>query len=256
MSVTSTDNQAIENQESDGKPMGETDWHIDWTLRLRDMLKYRYRDQRVYIGSDLLLYYHEGVPRDFVVPDGFVVLDCDPKNRRVFKTWVEKRVPNVVFEFTSVSTRRSDEFFKPRTYAEIGVAEYFIFDPHSEYLLPALQGFRLTDECSYVRVESNTRGQLESRQLGLTLELDSGELVIRDAVSGQILPTQADAALQREQLATQREQVAVQREQAMKQREELARREANELAARNANLELELKRLRAELDRRGTSSES
>jgi hypothetical protein len=77
MSVTSTDNQAIDYPESDGKPMGETDWHIDWTLRLRDMLKYRYRDQRVYVGSDLLLYYHEGVPRDFVVPDGFVVLDCD-----------------------------------------------------------------------------------------------------------------------------------------------------------------------------------
>jgi hypothetical protein len=81
------------------------------------------------------------------------------------------------------------------------------------------------------------------------LELDGGELVIRDAVTGQILPTQADAALQREQAAAQSEQ-------AMKQREELARREANELAAKNASLELELERLRAELDRRGTSSES
>lgn len=129
------------------------------------------------------------------------------------------------------------------------MAEYFIFDPHSEYLSPALQGFQLTDDCSYVRVEPNTRGQLESRQLGLTLELDGGELVIRDAVTGQILPTQADAALQREQAAAQSEQ-------AMKQREELARREANELAAKNASLELELERLRAELDRRGTSSES
>ena len=136
------------------------------------------------------------------------------------------------------------------------MAEYFIFDPHSEYLSPALQGFQLTDDCSYVRVEPNTRGQLESRQLGLTLELDGGELVIRDAVTGQILPTQADAALQREQVAVQREQAAAQSEQAMKQREELARREANELAAKNASLELELERLRAELDRRGTSSES
>jgi Uma2 family endonuclease len=244
MGVTSTDDQAIDYPESDGKPMGETDWHIDWTLRLRDMLKYRYRDQRVYVGSDLLLYYHEGVPRDFVVPDGFVVLDCDPQRRRVFKTWEEKRVPNVVFEFTSASTRRSDEFFKPRTYAEIGVAEYFIFDPHSEYLSPALQGFRLTDECSYIRIEPDKSGRLESRELGLTLELDSSDLVIRDAASGQMLPTQADAALQREQ-------VAKQREQAMNQREELARREANELAAKNANLELELKRLRDELDRRG-----
>ncbi len=194
------------------------------------MLKYRYRGQRVYVGSDLLLYYHEGVPRDFVVPDGFVVLDCDPQRRRIFKTWAENRVPNVVFEFTSASTRRSDEFFKPRTYAEIGVPEYFIFDPHSEYLSPALQGFRLTEERSYVRIEPDSGGRLESRELGLTLELDNGELVIRDAGSGQILPTQADAALLRE---------------------ESARREANELAAKNESLELELKRLRDELHRRG-----
>ncbi len=255
MRVTSPENQAIDYPESDGNPMGETDWHIDWTLRLRDMLKYRYRDQRVYVGSDLLLYYHEGVPRDFVVPDGFVVLDCDPQRRRVFKTWEEKRVPNVIFEFTSASTRRSDEFFKPRTYAEIGVPEYFIFDPHSEYLSPSLQGFRLTDECRYDRIESDSRGRLESRELGLTLELDNGELVIRDAASGLLLPTQADAALQREQAAKQREQIAKEREQrakeseeAMKQREELARREAIELAAKNASLELELRRLREELD--------
>jgi len=237
MSVTSPDNQAIDYPESDGKPMGETDWHIDWTLRLRDMLKYRYRDQRVYVGSDLLVYYHEGVPRDFVVPDGFVVLDCDPQRRRIFKTWEEKRVPNVVFEFTSASTRRSDEFFKPRTYAEIGVAEYFIFDPHREYLSPALQGFRLTDEHTYARIEPDTRGRLECRELGITLELDNGELVIRDAASGQLLPTRADAALHREESAMQRE--------------ETARREANELAAKNASLELELRRLREELERRG-----
>jgi Uma2 family endonuclease len=243
MGVTSPENQAIDYPESDGKPMGETDWHIDWILRLRDMLKYRYRDQRVYVGSDLLLYYHEGVPRDFVVPDGFVVLDCDPQRRRIFKTWEEKRVPNVVFEFTSASTRRSDEFFKPRTYAEIGVSEYFIFDPHREYLSPALQGFRLTDECTYIRIEPDTGGRLECRELGLTLELDNGELVIRDAASGQILPTQADAALQREESAKQREESA-------KQREEAVRREATELAAKNASLELELRRLREELERR------
>jgi Uma2 family endonuclease len=229
MGVTSTNNQTIDYPESDGKPMGETDWHIDWTLRLRDMLKYRYRDQRVYVGSDLLLYYHEGVPRDFVVPDGFVVLDCDPQRRRVFKTWEEKRVPNVVFEFTSASTRRSDEFFKPRTYAEIGVAEYFIFDPHAEYLTPALQGFRLTEESNYARIEADTSGRLDCRELGLTLELDGSELVIRDATSGQILPTQADAALQREQTA---------------------RCEADELAVKNAILELEMQRLRDELERR------
>jgi hypothetical protein len=102
MSLVSSD-AAIDYPESDGRPMGETDWHIEWTLRLRDMLKLRNRGQKVYVASDLLLYYNEGVPRDFVVPDGFVVLDCEQRPRRVFKTWEEQRVPNVVFEFTSAS---------------------------------------------------------------------------------------------------------------------------------------------------------
>ena len=73
MSLVSND-AAIDYPESDGRPMGETDWHIEWTLRLRDMLKLRYRGQKVYVASDLLIYYHEGVPRDFVVPDGFTRL--------------------------------------------------------------------------------------------------------------------------------------------------------------------------------------
>jgi hypothetical protein len=37
----------IEYLETDGQPMGETDLYNDWMIRLCDMLKYRYRGQRV-----------------------------------------------------------------------------------------------------------------------------------------------------------------------------------------------------------------
>ena len=96
----------VEYPETDGQPMGETDLHRAWMIRIYDLLKYRYRNQRAYIGSDLLLYYVEGVPRKFVVPDDFIVLDSDPGFRRVFKTSEEGRVPNVVFEVTSRCTAR------------------------------------------------------------------------------------------------------------------------------------------------------
>lgn len=228
MSVASND-VVIDYPESDGRPMGETDWHIDWTLRLRDMLKLRYRDQKVYVGSDLLLYYHEGVPRDFVVPDGFVVLDCEPHPRRFFKTWEEQRVPNVAFEFTSASTRRNDEVFKPRTYAEIGVAEYFIFDPHGEYLTPQLQGYRLAGD-QYVRVVADARGRLMCEQLGLTLEISERDLLIRDAATEEPLMTAADA---------------------IGRKAEISERKAAQLAERNVALEAELERLRRELKGRG-----
>ena len=203
MSLVSS-NAAIEYPESDGRPMGETDWHIEWTLRLRELLKYRYQGQNVYVASDLLVYYHEGVPQDYIVPDGFVVLDCSPHRRRIFQTWKEQRVPNVVFEFTSKSTCRSDEVFKPRVYAESGVPEYFLYDPQDEYLTPCLQGYRLAAEGKYVRIDSNMDGHLECQQLGITLEIAADRaLILRDTASGEALLTEAESLARRNALIEQ-----------------------------------------------------
>ena len=95
----------IEYPETDGKPMGETDLHRWWMARILDLLSYKYRSQHVYVSCNLLVYYSEGNPREFVVPDDFVVKDCDPSPRRVFKVWEEGKAPNVAFEVTSRSTR-------------------------------------------------------------------------------------------------------------------------------------------------------
>ncbi len=73
--------------------MGETDWHIYWILRLRELLQTHYKDQRVYVGSDMFIYYEEGNPDKVYAPDAFVVFDCDPAFRRTFKLWEEDRVP-------------------------------------------------------------------------------------------------------------------------------------------------------------------
>jgi len=156
------------------------------------LLSYRYRGQRVYIGSDLLVYFTEGVPRDFVVPDDFVVLDCEPGERRIFQTWKEQRVPNVVFEVTSRYTRRKDETFEPQTYAAIGVRELFLYDPTGDYLKPILQGYRL-EEGRSTPIERNPDGALECRELGLLLKLDKRQLVMIDRECGEPLLTESEA---------------------------------------------------------------
>ena len=46
--------------ESDGKPLGETDEHRDAMVRHIQILQEYYRDQRVYVSGDLLVYYAEG----------------------------------------------------------------------------------------------------------------------------------------------------------------------------------------------------
>ena len=82
----------VEYPESDGQPMGKTDLHRDWMFRILEILRYRYRNQQVYVASNLLVYYEEGVPHRFVVPDDFVVLNCDPGRRRPLQRWVPLEV--------------------------------------------------------------------------------------------------------------------------------------------------------------------
>lgn len=183
--------QHIEYPESDGLPMGETDLHIYWMIRIGDILKRRYRGEHVYVASDLLVYYREGFPSRFVVPDNFVVLDCDPGMRRVFKIWEEQRVPNVVFEVTSRSTSRNDLVTKLGLYEELGVEEYFLYDPEAEYLDPSLQGHRLVDG-RYEPIEL-VGGRLPSRVLGAELEVAGNDLVFVDAESGDAWTTGEEA---------------------------------------------------------------
>jgi Uma2 family endonuclease len=212
----------IEYPESDGKPMGETDLHRDWMIRILDILRYRYRRQKVYLASDLLVYYEEGATNKYVVPDVFFVADCPPGRRRTFKIWEEGRVPDVVFEVTSLGTRREDEIFKLRVYARLGVKEYFLYDPTSDYLQPPLQGYRLVDD-SYRRIASNDAGDLQSERLDVRMRLEQGELVMIDAATGQTLLSEAEA------------------ERAARQAERAAREIAE---ARTAELEAEIERLR------------
>lgn len=183
----------IHYPESDGKPMAETDVHFECIIRVRNLLKHRYRGQRVYVGSNLMVYYVKGDPRKSVAPDNFVVKDCEPGQRRTFKIWEEGRTPSSIFEITSLSTRREDERTKPAIYARIGVKELFLFDPTGEYLDPPLQGFRFVNGQKLPMVPDAT-GALESLELGLRLRVEDGELVMYDAATGERLLTDEEEA--------------------------------------------------------------
>lgn len=233
----------IDYPESDGKPLGESDLHIHWIIRLRDILKHRYRDERVYVAADLILYYEEGNPKKSVVPDVFVVKDCSTGMRETYLLWEEGRPPDVAFEFTSKSSKRTDQKVKPEIYASIGVKEYFLFDPYAEYLRPPLAGFRRRGD-AFERIEANAHGQLVCQELGITLELDGGELVLRDAKTGHVLLTSLEAA------EAEREAAEAERRAAEEVREAAEKETSVERAARLAAeaqvraLEEELRKLR------------
>jgi Uma2 family endonuclease len=218
----------IEYPESDGKPVAETDIHFEWMQYLRNVLKFRYRGQRVYVATNLFVYYVQGDPRKCVAPDDFVVKDCDPGPRRTFRTWIEQRTPDVVFEVTSSSTRRQDQASKPRTYGRIGVKELFLYDPTQDWLDPPLQGFRF-ERGRKVRIPPDTSGALECRELGLLLRLEDGRLALFDARTGERLLTEAQAAEARALTAEERALAAESEVQRL--REELARERRTDSAS-------------------------
>src|SRR5438034_2354703 len=75
--------------ESDGRPMGETDLHRKAMIRHIELLEHHFAGQQVYVSGDLLVYYEQGNPKKFVVPDAFIAKGLHPQPRRIYKVWVE-----------------------------------------------------------------------------------------------------------------------------------------------------------------------
>ena len=228
-------------RESDGRPMAESEVHLDEMIRMIETVRDAFADRAdVYVVGNLLLYYEEGNPRASVAPDLMVVKGV-PKTppRRVYKLWEEGAPPAVVLELTSRSTRREDLRKKWELYARLGVREYFLFDPLGEYLRPPLQGYRL-EGGAYVPIAADADGSLLSDELDMRLALVDGELRLFDRRTGAMLlspaeRTAAEAGARRaaeEQAAAEVEARRAAEERAAAEAE--ARRAAEEQAAAEA----------------------
>jgi Uma2 family endonuclease len=193
MDVTTTTVPQVHYPETDGKPMAETDVHIDALIYLREALKDYFRDAlQVYVAGTMLLYYEEGNPAACVAPDVFVVQGVAKRERRTYRLWEEGQTPAVVFEITSWGTRLEDLGTKRALYAMLGVRESFLYDPLGEYLQPPLQGYRL-QEGEYQRLLPGGAGELASQVLGLELRVEAGRLRVVDPATGERLLTPAEA---------------------------------------------------------------
>jgi Uma2 family endonuclease len=227
MATTSPTVQPIHYPESDGKPMGETDVHIDVLIYLREALRDYFRDSpEVYVAGNMLLYYEEGNPAACVSPDVFVVQGVTKGECRTYKLWEEGQPPAVVFEITSRSSRLEDVGTKRALYAMLGVQEYFLYDPLGEYLRPPLQGYRLQSG-EYERVPSGGQGEFTSQVMSLELRVEEGQLRVVNSATGERLLTHAEL-------------------QAARRAEAEARKAAE---ARAFQAEAELARLRSEVAR-------
>jgi Uma2 family endonuclease len=251
---------AIDYPETDGKPMAESDLHREVMFALIHLLQRFFAGRQVYVSGNLLIYFEEGNPYKSVAPDCFVAFDIAPKRRRTYKVWEEGKVPEVVFEVSSKKTQREDLGKKMRLYAELGVREYFIYDPTGDYLDPALAAFELVgggyvpmqplkepvvlDDLTFLANEAEPP-EYASTLLGLRLTLDeAGQIVLADAASGDRLLSDEEARQQAEQRAAEAENRAAEAEDRAAEAED----RASQAEAENQQLRAELARLHAASD--------
>jgi Uma2 family endonuclease len=244
----------VDYPETDGKPMAETDLHRDEMADTIGLLKHRYRGApRTYVAGNLLVYYEEGNPSACFAPDVFVVFDTHKRRRRIYKLWEEKRVPSFVLEVTSRGTRLEDKGSKRELCAELGVSEYFLFDPEADYLKPPLQGFRLQGD-AYEPLAADAAGRLRSDVIGLLLTRDEeGRLRFVDPSTGErVLRVEERADREAERADHEAERAKREAERAKREaaraKHEAAR--AKREAARAATAEAEVARLRALLEKK------
>ena len=214
----------IEYPSSDGKPLAESYFQLIPLVYAFDALRrhYAHRDD-VFVAADMLIYYNEGT-MDSVAPDVFVVLGAANRPRHSYQLWKEPKGPDFVLEVTSASTQDKDQGPKRETYRELGVREYWQFDPTGDYLRPPLQGLELIGG-RYQRLPAEELAdgtlRLESKVLGLEVRQEEERLRFYDPATRSYLLS-SDEEQQGRQRAEQRWQQA----EEDRQLEAAARRQA------------------------------
>src|SRR5215213_2470579 len=175
--------------ESDGEPVAESELHMEELVYVWQGLKDRFQNEPdVFVGANLFLYYRRGDPRAVVAPDGFVVKGVPKRlagnrRRKKYLLWEEGKAPCFVLETTSESTRHEDLKSKRGLYEQLGVDEYFLFDPLGDYLKPSLQGYRLV-RGRYQPIQPSPDGSLVSQETGVTFRPDGYRLRLEDTLTG------------------------------------------------------------------------
>jgi Uma2 family endonuclease len=180
--MTAISSPPIHYPTGDGQPVAETFDHLYVILITIEVLRQQFYGSQTCVLGNQFLYYSEGYPRLRCAPDVMVIFGVEPGSRDNYKIWEEGQVPKVIFEITSAGTRAQDEGFKKDLYEQLGVEEYWQFDPKQEWIPGQLRGYQLVRD-AYVPIAND-----ESQSLGLRLEangalisfyrLDNGEKLL------------------------------------------------------------------------------
>lgn len=246
--ISVTQSSEIFYPSADGEPVAETYDHLYAILTTLEVLKQYLAGKQATVLANQFLYYAQGFPKLRVAPDVMVIFNVAPGGRDNYKIWEEGQVPSVIFEMTSEGTKDHDEVFKKTLYEQLGVKEYWLFDPKGEWIQEQLRGYRLRGE-AYESIHDN-----RSEPLQLRLQVEGGLIGFYREDTGKklLMPDELAQALQQEILAKQQAQEDAeaerQRAEAERQRAEAERQRAEQAEAQVEELKARLLALGVNLD--------
>lgn len=205
--------QPIFYPSADGEPVAETYDHLYALMTTLEVCRQYLKDRQATVLGNQFLFYSQGFPALRVAADVMVIFDVQPGGRDNYKIWEEGQVPVVIFEMTSKGTENHDQNFKKILYEQLGVKEYWLFDPKGEWIPEKLQGYRLQGEF-YQPITDN---RCEPLQLRLAVEDKLIGFYREDTGEKLLIPDELLAQIQQETLARQE---AEKRAEAERQRAE------------------------------------
>ncbi|MBN3899008.1 MAG: Uma2 family endonuclease [Nostoc sp. NOS(2021)] len=198
-------NPNIEYPSSDGEPLAESYLHLYAILTTLEIIKQYLAGRQATVLADQFLYYAQGFPKLRVAPDVMVIFDVPPGGRDSYKVWEEGQVPQVVFEMTSQGTQKQDQEQKKNLYEQLGILEYWLFDPKGEWIEEKLRGYRLEGETYQLIVDGisqplGLRVAVEGELLGF-YRLDTGDKLLTPTELAEQLQQERQRANQERQRA-------------------------------------------------------
>ena len=217
---------------SDGRPMADNMWQADAILNATGDL--RAAHPKALVAADILVYPEEGNRHNRIAPDVLVAFGIGTDKRSSYRVWEEGKPPDWVLEVASPSTEAKDRRTKGRTYAAMGVPEFWLFDAKGDVYprgTPLLQGFELVDG-EYRPLPSKLvdgERMIRSKVLGLDVRAEGELLRFRDPATGEDIGhrPEIEAAMKQAQAAAQRAEAQARQETASRKTAETrAEREA------------------------------
>ena len=147
----------------------------------------------VFLGSNIPLRTNRLNRREHEAPDYYLAWGVDVaaiRGETAYNLWEVGKPPEWALEVASPSTYERDLYDKPDRYAEIGIGEYWMFDPTGGELYgEALMGFELVDGVyEAVEVAPNEHGLMS----GYSRELDVRLCVVEESEREGLLEIQPD----------------------------------------------------------------